>query len=80
MKIHELKTWPEFYEAILQGRKTFEIRLNDRDFKVNDLLVLKEYEPIPGVFTGRKTLREVSYVTTFGQRPGWVVMGLIMRK
>lgn len=41
----ELKTWPEHFQAILDLRKTFEFRRNDRNFQVNDLLRLREYQP-----------------------------------
>jgi len=34
MKIHELKTDPLVYNAVCSGRKTFEIRYNDRDFQI----------------------------------------------
>jgi ASC-1-like (ASCH) protein len=40
---HRLKTWPEYFEALLSGKKTFEIRKNDRDYQVNDLLLLQKY-------------------------------------
>jgi len=43
--IHELKIWPEFYHAVLSGEKTFELRKNDRDFHVGDVLHLKEFIP-----------------------------------
>lgn len=43
-KVHYLKTWPEFYDAILKGEKPFEIRRNDRDFRVGDFLVLQEFD------------------------------------
>ncbi len=45
MKVHELKTWPEPFEAIRRGMKTCEIRKNDRDFKAGDILELVEWDP-----------------------------------
>lgn len=42
---HELKCWPEYYQGIVNKIKTFEIRKNDRNFQVNDQLVLREFEP-----------------------------------
>ena len=42
-KTHELKIYPKYFEAILDGKKTFEIRKNDRYFHVGDRIVLKEW-------------------------------------
>jgi hypothetical protein len=42
---HELKTWPEFFEEVRNGNKPFEYRLNDRDYKVGDVLHLREWVP-----------------------------------
>jgi hypothetical protein len=39
---HELKCWPEFFKPIQSGEKTFELRRNDRNFHLNDILILKE--------------------------------------
>jgi site-specific DNA-cytosine methylase len=44
-RTHELKTWPSYFEAILRGEKRHECRLNDRDFAVGDVLVLREWDP-----------------------------------
>ncbi|MDW7673198.1 MAG: DUF3850 domain-containing protein [Bacillota bacterium] len=61
MKIHELKTWPEYFQPVVEGRKTFEIRLDDRDFKEGDYLLLKEYYPKKG-YTGREIFVQVAYI------------------
>ena len=45
MTIHELKILPEYFKAQKAGKKNFEIRKNDRDYKVGDKLVLTEYDP-----------------------------------
>jgi hypothetical protein len=43
--LHELKCWPEFFQAILDDRMRFNLRRDDRDFRVGDRLLLKEWDP-----------------------------------
>lgn len=43
--IHRLKTHPHLFIQTLRGLKPFELRLNDRNYQVGDLLVLDEYIP-----------------------------------
>ena len=74
--IHELKTWPEYFAAVLDGRKRFEIRQNDRSFAAGDRVVLREYDPVLGTYSGRSIAAEIWYVTDFAQKPGWCVFGL----
>lgn len=78
-KLHELKTWPMYFDAVLSGRKTFEIRKNDRGFEPGDVLILREYlaeTDEPGRYTGRELRRRISYITDFAQQPGFVVMAI----
>lgn len=42
---HELKILPQYYFAVLNGSKTFEVRLNDRGFQNGDSVVLRYYNP-----------------------------------
>ena len=41
MKTHELKIKKEYADFVLNGIKTFEIRKNDRDYQVGDLVKFK---------------------------------------
>ena len=43
MKIHELKILPQYFEKVLDGSKTFELRKDDRGYEVGDILILKEF-------------------------------------
>ena len=73
---HQLKTWPEFFWPVVTGEKPFEIRKNDRDFRVGDDLELLEWDPQAESYSGKNGLFTVTYVTDFEQKPGYVVMGL----
>ena len=55
-KIHELKIKPVYFEAVKEGIKTFELRKDDRNFKVGDILLLREWEH---KYSGRKIKKKV---------------------
>jgi len=77
--IHELKTWEEFFGPILTGNKTFEIRKNDRNYKVGDTLRLLSYDPIKEQYTGGVATRKVTYILeggNWGLEKGFVIMGI----
>jgi len=42
---HCLKIWPQYYEAVASGDKTFEVRVNDRNFQRGDLVELRYFDP-----------------------------------
>ena len=62
-KEHKVKSWRHFYEAIYEGKKTHDLRLNDRDYNVGDILVLQEYDNIKGEYTGSQLKAEITYMT-----------------
>ncbi len=76
MKIHELKTVQPFFDHVVVGLKTFEVRKNDRNFAVGDWLTLREWIPGTKEYTGRRVNKEVIYMTDFEQKPGYVVMAI----
>jgi hypothetical protein len=76
---HTLKIYPEYFQEVVSGTKTFEVRKNDRDFKVCDDLILAEYCPVQESFTGNTCVREINYILKggdFGIEKGFVVIGL----
>ena len=75
---HELKLWPACFAAVQSGTKPFDVRENDRNFQVGDVLALREFDPDTEQYTGQNIIRWVSYVLqggAFGVQPGWCVLG-----
>jgi hypothetical protein len=66
MTVHELKTWPEPYQAQVDGLKHHEVRVNDRGFAVGDRLLQREWDPTTGYYTGRELGRTITYITAGG--------------
>ena len=61
MKI-EKKIWPEYFQQVLDGNKTFELRLDDFEINEGDTLLLKEWDPNTKEYTGREIEKKVGYV------------------
>lgn len=75
--IHKLKVYPKYYKDVISGAKTFEIRKNDRDFKVGDYMILNEYDVESG-YTGKKAMFKITYVMTDTEyvKEGFAVLGI----
>lgn len=78
-RVHELKTWVEYFGAVESGRKRFEIRYNDRGFEVGHVLRLREWHRHEERYTGRDLVADVTFVTDFGCAPGFVCMSIALR-
>jgi len=66
MTIHHLKLNAAYYDDSASGLKTFEIRKNDRDFKVGDVLELREWVwsglERKGAYTGAVHWKFITYI------------------
>ena len=74
--IHELKISPEYFDAVAQGIKPFEVRKNDRMFGVGDVLRLREW--CGNVYTLRTTHKVITYILDDPNyvKEGYVILGL----
>jgi hypothetical protein len=79
--IHELKVNPQFWRPLTSGLKPFELRRNDRNFKVGDTLRFREYSHDIGyIDRGVYVDKFVSYVLypedCPGLEAGYVILGI----
>lgn len=74
MKVHKLKILPEYFEAVVKERKTFEIRKNDRLYEIGDMLRLQEYNQEEKKYTGKFIYVEVVYIL---DNPGFLIKGYV---
>ncbi|ENI4126730.1 DUF3850 domain-containing protein [Vibrio fluvialis] len=76
--IHELKISAENFTEVLAGRKTHEVRFNDRNYQIGDCLNLREIDE-SGHYTGQEMNTQISHVLhgdQYGLAEGWCVLSL----
>ncbi len=66
---HVLKTWPQYFKELRSGRKTWELRRDDREFSEGDTLTLMEWDPCAKEYTGEVEKRRVTYVARYAAIP-----------
>ena len=75
---HYLKCETEYYQAIEKKLKNFELRKNDRDYKIYDMIHLQE--SVNGVRTGRELEpKEIIYILhggKYGLKDGYCILQL----
>lgn len=76
MTTHKLKTLPKYFQNTIEGKKPFEVRLNDRDYKVGDTVVLEEWEN--GKYSGREIGGKIDYILNdfIGLKDGYIAFTL----
>lgn len=75
-KVHDVKLGTTFFDNVKTGRKTFELRKNDRGYKEGDTIVLHEYKD--GTTTGRTITKKIVYMLEdfTGLEDGYCILGL----
>lgn len=75
---HNLKTINPYFGQVKEGVKTFEIRKDDRDFKVGDYLHLNDYDPLFNKLTGITITKKIGHILRdaeyFGLMPGFCII------
>jgi hypothetical protein len=75
MAVHELKILPKYFVR----EKNFELRKNDRNFQVGDIVVLREWSQDVG-YSGDYTIHVIRYILTdakeYGLEDGYCILGL----
>ena len=71
MTIIKKKIWIEYFQKVLDGDKTYELRLADFECKPGDTLVLEEYDSKTQSYTGRKIEKKVTFVGKTKDQPFW---------
>lgn len=78
IKIHKVKSAPEYFLAVVTGQKKAELRKNDRSYKSGDILSLCEWTH--GKFTGKEWAAVITHVlpvnNVISGVDGWVVLSI----
>lgn len=83
MKTHYKKIMPQYFNEVVNGNKTFELRANDCGYKKGDKLILQEIiidiRTMSKTYTGNEIEKEISYVfkdELYGLESGYCILGL----
>jgi len=75
-KVHDIRLGASFFDDVLECRKNFELRKNDRGYKVGDILHMMEFKD--GRNTGRSVKRKIIYMLEdfTGLEDGFCILGI----
>lgn len=81
-KHHVIKLDMEFWSDVENGKKLFEIRENDRDYRVGDTVEFRAYNHrFQEYMTAYAPMyAEITYITNFRQRENHVVFAIKLKK
>lgn len=74
---HEIKILPQYFADVSKGIKQFELRKDDRDYQVGDLVILREWNK--GTYTGNSISVIIKYILRdcpeYGLMEGYCIFG-----
>lgn len=88
--VHDLKCWPTHFDGIAAGEKRAEVRLDDREYRVGDVLHLCRWDPDAvtvdagsqveslGAYTGAEMRVGVTHVLRASDHPGITAGHVVM--
>lgn len=80
---HALKTWPIYFDEVINGTKTYELRKEDRPFALGDTVLLQEYTLEDG-YTGNEAAFEILSILRdkpdMGLKKGYCILSIKEKK
>lgn len=77
---HALKTWANYYKEQENGNKLFELRKDDRPYKIGDKFLSQEFDQHKNEYTGKETTYYITYILRdaemFGLKQGYCILSL----
>lgn len=75
---HYIKILPEYFNAVATGRKSFEVRCNDRKYTVGDRLIMQEVDE-HGRLSGQSIVCKITYIFSDTEyvKEGYVVLSVV---
>lgn len=78
-KTHYLKVYPRYFQMMKAGLKPWEIRINDRGYQVNEVVILKEWHEKEERYSGSEAIRVITNIIykAPGLKKGYVWQGVM---
>lgn len=57
MKVIEKKTWPKYFQLMIEGKKNVEIRLADFEIEEGGEILFREFDPLTQEYSGRSIMK-----------------------
>lgn len=62
---YDVKSWPQYFSKMISGQKRHDMRnKRDRKYMVGDKMLLREFDPFGGGYTGRWGIFLITYITS----------------